>query len=747
MAKPILLSVDDDADVLRAIERDLRSKYGGDYRVLGSGSPESALDLLKQLKLRSDSVALLLADQRMPRIDGVHFLQEAMRIFPDAKRALLTAYADTNAAIGAINQASIHYFFMKPWDPPTEHLYPQLDDLLEDWQAYYHPSFSGIRVLGTRWSPRSYEMRDFLARNHVPYQWIDAEISASDPETKVLLETLGKDAASLPVVLFPDGTKFLESTPAQVAQKVGLRTRAQTSFYDLAIIGGGPAGLAAAVYGASEGLHTVMVEKEAPGGQAGMSSRIENYLGFPAGLSGGDLARRAVVQATRFGVEILAAEAAEVRIEGPYRILKLADGSEFSCHALMIATGVQWRRLDAPGIGRAAGSGRVLRRRSHGSFGLRGRNGLCNRRGKLGGAGGNELCQTRRKSDHSGARKFAVEHHVPIPDRSDQGDAEHSGMAARQRCGSARGYPPGGNFRSVHGHRKDRARSGDQHVHFYRRIAAHRMAGGDGRARRSRLFADRAGFDRQRRASQGLDAGPRSVPAGNECARNFCRGRCAPRFSQARRIRRGRRVGGRAIHPSILEQSPMNAAAELLKVPVFADLPEDQIEWFLNHADSLSFKAGDVLMTPGAPADSFIVILEGEIQARGEFAGETMFISVGAGQVTGRLPFSRMKTFTFGARAMTDGRLLRFPEPKYQELVQKMPELTQRLVGMMTDRVRETTRREQQRDRLAALGKLSAGLAHELNNPASAAKRASSQLRDHPDENSRRLRTNSGGAN
>ena len=357
MAKPILLSVDDDADVLRAIERDLRSQYGADYRVLGSGSPESALDLLKQLNLRSDNVALLLADQRMPRIDGVHFLQEAMRIYPDAKRALLTAYADTTAAIGAINEASIHYFFMKPWDPPAEHLYPQLDDLLEDWQASHHPAYSGIRVLGTRWSPRSYELRDFLARNHVPYQWIDVEISASDPETKLLLESLGPEATSLPVVLFPDGTKLLESTPAQVAQKVGLRTRAQTSFYDLAIIGGGPAGLAAAVYGASEGLHTVMVEREAPGGQAGMSSRIENYLGFPAGLSGGDLARRAVVQAQRFGVEIIAAEASGIRTEGPYRIIQLADGSEFSCHALMIATGVQWRRLDAPGIDRLQGAG------------------------------------------------------------------------------------------------------------------------------------------------------------------------------------------------------------------------------------------------------------------------------------------------------------------------------------------------------------------------------------------------------
>jgi thioredoxin reductase (NADPH) len=358
MAKPILLSVDDDSDVLRAIERDLRSHYGAEYRVMSSDSPQAALDLLKELKVRNDSVALLLADQRMPKMDGVGFLQEARHIFPDAKRALLTAYADTNAAISAINEVNINYFFLKPWDPPEEHLYPQLDDMLDDWLAGYRPTFEGIRVLGTRWSPRSYELRDFLARNHVPYQWVDVELSANDPETKRLLAALGPEGGNLPVVLFPDGTKLLESVPAQIAQKVGLRTRAETSFYDLAIVGGGPAGLAAAVYGASEGLHTVIVEREAPGGQAGMSSRIENYLGFPMGLSGGDLARRAVVQAKRFGVEILSPqEAVGVRTEGSYRIIKLGDGSEISCHALMIATGVQWRRLEAPGIDRLQGAG------------------------------------------------------------------------------------------------------------------------------------------------------------------------------------------------------------------------------------------------------------------------------------------------------------------------------------------------------------------------------------------------------
>ena len=332
-----------------------------------------------------------------------HFCRKQCDIFPEAKRALLTAYADTNAAISAINQANINYFFMKPWDPPAEHLYPQLDDLLDDWRASYRPTFEGIRVLGTRWSPQSYELRDFLARNRVPYQWIDVELSANDPETKRLLEALGPEAASLPVVLFPDGTKLLESVPAEVAQKVGLRTRAQTNFYDLAIVGGGPAGLAAAVYGASEGLHTVMIEREAPGGQAGMSSRIENYLGFPMGLSGGDLARRAVVQAQRFGVEILVAAGSCRRANRRLLtgFIKLADGNEISCHALMIATGVQWRRLEAPGIDRLQGRGRLLRRRRHGSAVLQGRNRLRGGRREFGGSGGDELREVCGARGHS----------------------------------------------------------------------------------------------------------------------------------------------------------------------------------------------------------------------------------------------------------------------------------------------------------------------------------------------------------
>jgi thioredoxin reductase (NADPH) len=323
MAKPTLLTVDDDPNVLRAIERDLRARYGEKYRVLRANSGDAGLELLRELKARNDTVALLLADQRMPQMDGIGFLNEARKIYPDAKRTLLTAYADTSAAINAINEVNVHYFF-----------------------------------LGTRWSPAAYDVRDFLARNHVPYQWIDVELAAEDPEVKQLIASISDDVAHLPLTLFPDGTRMFHSSPAELAEKIGLKTRAETQFYDLAIVCGGPGGLAAAVYGASEGLKTVMIDREAPGGQAGLSSRIENYLGFPSGLSGADLARRAVMQAQRFGVEIIAPqEVVALRAEGPYRILKLADGNEISCHTVLIATGVQWRRLEVPGVDRLQGAG------------------------------------------------------------------------------------------------------------------------------------------------------------------------------------------------------------------------------------------------------------------------------------------------------------------------------------------------------------------------------------------------------
>jgi thioredoxin reductase (NADPH) len=355
MAKPVILTVDDDPEVLQTIARDLRSQYGARFRIVRADSGQSAIETVQQLKLKNEVVALFLVDQRMPQISGVEFLEQALPIFPQAKRALLTAYADTDAAIRAINSTQIDYYLMKPWNPPEEKLYPVLDDLLDDWFAAFRPPFEGIRVVGNRWSPQSHDVKDFLARNQIPYQWMDIELSE---EAQQLAEYAQCDRLSLPLVLFADGSSLLQPSISAVAEKIGLRTQAEKPFYDLIIVGGGPAGLAAAVYGASEGLRTVMIEREAPGGQAGTSSRIENYLGFPVGLSGGDLARRAVAQARRFGVEILSPqEVTRLRIADPYRYITLSNGSELSCHALILGLGVAWRRLDVPGLDRLTGAG------------------------------------------------------------------------------------------------------------------------------------------------------------------------------------------------------------------------------------------------------------------------------------------------------------------------------------------------------------------------------------------------------
>jgi thioredoxin reductase (NADPH) len=355
MVKPVILTVDDDADVLQAVARDLRQQYGDRYRIIRADSGAAAIEATQKLKLRNEPVALFLVDQRMPQMNGVEFLEQALQIFPEAKRVLLTAYADTDAAIRAINSTQIDYYLLKPWNPPEEKLFPVLNDLLDDWFANFRPTFEGIRVIGNRWSPQSHDMKDFLARNQIPYQWLDIELSE---EAQKLATFANCDRLSLPLVIFSDGNSLIQPSIAQVAEKIGLRTQAEKPFYDLIIVGGGPAGLAAAVYGASEGLKTVMIEREAPGGQAGTSSRIENYLGFPAGLSGNDLARRAVTQARRFGVEILSPqEVTGMRVEDPYRFITLSDGSEISCHALILALGVSWRRLDVPGLDRLTGAG------------------------------------------------------------------------------------------------------------------------------------------------------------------------------------------------------------------------------------------------------------------------------------------------------------------------------------------------------------------------------------------------------
>ncbi|MGQ0649134.1 MAG: FAD-dependent oxidoreductase [Gemmatimonadaceae bacterium] len=356
MPKPVILAVDDDHEVLGAVERDLRQRYRQKYRIVSSSSGQEALDTVRELKRRGAPVALFLADQRMPGMSGTELLTELRQLYPETKRTLLTAYADTEAAIAAINEVGLDHYLMKPWDPPEESLYPVIDDLLTDWSANATVPFDGVRVVGSRWSPQSFTTRDFLARNQVPYQWVDID---KDAEMRALITSDGAATPRLPVVLLPDGTMLVAPSNGELASRVGLQTVAVRPFYDLVIIGAGPAGLACAVYGASEGLKVLLIEQNAPGGQAGTSSMIENYLGFPNGVTGADLARRAAMQARRFGTEVLVSNAVTgLRREDPYRIVELSNGTEVACHALMLSSGMAAvKELESPGVGKLIGAG------------------------------------------------------------------------------------------------------------------------------------------------------------------------------------------------------------------------------------------------------------------------------------------------------------------------------------------------------------------------------------------------------
>jgi len=353
--RPVILAVDDEPVVLAAVARDLRRGFGERYRIMRATSGVQALELLAEIRTRGEPVALLVADQRMPGMAGTDYLVQAQRIVPEAKRVLLTAYADTEAAISAINDAHLDYYLLKPWDPPEEQLFPVVEDLLNGWEAGAALDSGGLRVIGHRFSKDSHDLRDFLARNRVPARWLDIE---RDAEARELLTVVGVDAERLPVALLEDGEVLERPTILELAERLGVSAAPSADHYDLVIVGGGPAGLAAAVYGASEGLRTVMVEREAPGGQAGQSSRIENYLGFPTGLSGSDLARRATDQARRLGAELLSVQdACRLRVEGAGRVIDLSGGGTLSANCVLVASGVAYRQLDVPGFADYAGAG------------------------------------------------------------------------------------------------------------------------------------------------------------------------------------------------------------------------------------------------------------------------------------------------------------------------------------------------------------------------------------------------------
>ena len=355
MSQPIIFSIDDDPQVLRAISRDLRSQYRQEFRVMSTTSVKEALEGLLELKNKGENVAMFLSDQRMPEMEGVDFLVKAMDFFPEAKRVLLTAYSDTGAAIKAINDVRLDYYLTKPWDPPEEKLFPVLNELLEEWQSDFRPAYRGLKVIGYQFSPKSHEIKDFLAGNLKPYQWLDIEMSE---EAQQLLAVNDLGPKDLPVLVFEDGELLTNPGVREVAERVGLNPQVKNELYDVVIIGAGPAGLAAAVYGASEGLKTLLIERRAPGGQAGTSSRIENYLGFPSGLSGSELARRAITQATRFGTEFLSpGTVKEIKLKDHYKIIVLEDDAEIIARSVVITTGVDYRRLEIKGIGDFTGAG------------------------------------------------------------------------------------------------------------------------------------------------------------------------------------------------------------------------------------------------------------------------------------------------------------------------------------------------------------------------------------------------------
>ena len=491
-ARPVVMSVDDDPSVSRAVARDLRRHLGEDYRIVRAESGPDALEALRELTVRGEVTALLLADHRMPGMTGVEFLEQAMDLVPEARRVLLTAYADTDAAIRAINDVDLDRYLLKPWDPPEEHLYPVLDELLTEWRARARPVFEGLTLVGHQWSAQTQVAKEFLARNQVPYRHLD--VRSDDAQRLLAAARLQPDADALPVVFLPDGVVLRRPTVRDLAERVGLSTTAGSPFYDVVVVGGGPAGLGAAVYAGSEGLRTLLVEKAATGGQAGQSSRIENYLGFPRGVSGADLAQRAREQAVRFGVEIVTAtKCTGIQPQGDGRVVRFADGAEVTAHAVVLATGVSYTRLPAPGVDELAGRGVYYGAAAHEAVNCRGQVVHVVGSGQQRRAGGAALRHVRRPRRDAGPRRLAPPVDVGVPRPAHRGGAEHHRPHVHRDRGWRRLEAPGAPRAAGHRHRRAGAGSSGVAVRVHRGPAPDGVAGGGLRPGRARLPADRPG--------------------------------------------------------------------------------------------------------------------------------------------------------------------------------------------------------------------------------------------------------------
>jgi thioredoxin reductase (NADPH) len=736
--KPGILVVDDDQSVLNALGRDMTRAFGDEYRILRAHSGGAALETLQQLKLRGGQVALLLVDQRMPEMTGVEFLARAAGIFPDAKRVLLTAYADTEAAIRAINEVRLDFYLTKPWQPPEERLYPVLNDLLDAWHAMVPRPSDSIRLIGHRWSAASHQIRDYLARNLVPYTWSDIE---ADRDARHLVELAGVDASQLPLVLFPDGTHLAKPAIPAIAERLGLRMHAEQPFYDLVIVGAGPAGLAAAVYGASEGLRTLLIEREAPGGQAGMSSRIENYLGFPVGLSGSDLARRAVAQATRFGAELLTPqEVVGVRLQDNYRVIKLADGSEISCQALLIATGVSYRKLNVPGADRLAGAGVFYGAAITEALEYRDRDVFIVGAGNSAGQAAVHLAQYARSVTIL-VRGESLDESMSQYLIAQLGETPNIAVRSRTTVQEALGET---HLESL---RLEDTRAGEHST-----VAADALFIFIGAMPRTEWVAGLVERDNHGFIPTGLDVMREGQPPhGWPLERDpFWLESSVPGIFVAGDVRHGsiKRIASATgegamavqfVHQHLSSPAPrrsINTAAashaELLRnSPVFANLADRDLLLLAEFAQPIEVPAGQLVMEEGKKGDTLYVVIDGELEVSTVRGGhETQLAVLGRGEVVGEMAVLQEVPRTASVRALRDSRLLVITQAAFLNMLMKNAAALRQILRTVSTRIRDTEAIVMQQAKMAALGTLAAGLAHQLNNPSSAVLSSAARLRE-----------------